>query len=328
MSGSATHRNRDTRRRLAAYAHSVAEAVGKLEGQVNTNSIARYELTLAHNAMWEFATTASSRGPRAAEKHLSRVLVMLPLDQREPLSQIVQGLLVCLSQLTAESRLSLIADWDEVFDGWPSSTFRERRHATAACASGAAKPALQTKTQLKTEMGALDAWERWTAPDSLGDEIDLACSVMQRLSIGLERWPSYPASANASGTPWNVENEYHVQSLLWLVLAPLLPGLRFEETLPSIGRTHPRVDLALPRLQLAVEVKYIRNKLDFARVTNELAADSSLYISNDEHGYSRMLFFVWDDTRSTERHGQFVEGVKTFRGVIDGFVISRPARMD
>jgi hypothetical protein len=130
-----------------------------------------------------------------------------------------------------------------------------------------------------------------------------------------------------AGLRWPIERESQVQSLLWLALAPSVPGLKYEETLPSVGRTHPRVDLALPSLGLAIEVKFIRSDLDFGRVTQEIAADSSLYTSARSATYSRLIVFVWDDTRSSERHQQLEEGLMSFRGVTDAIIVSRPGRM-
>ncbi len=55
---------------------------------------------------------------------------------------------------------------------------------------------------------------------------------------------------------WHIENEYHVQSLLFTVLKPIFPGLDEEKYLASTGRYQPRADLCLPNFQLVSEVKH------------------------------------------------------------------------
>jgi hypothetical protein len=49
-------------------------------------------------------------------------------------------------------------------------------------------------------------------------------------------------TVNSAVARWDVENEYHVQNLLWAVLAPLFPDIDDEENLPSIGHKKPRAD--------------------------------------------------------------------------------------
>ena len=53
-------------------------------------------------------------------------------------------------------------------------------------------------------------------------------------------------------------NEYHVQSLLMLLLRPIFPDLKDEESVPSVGHAHPRVDFIIPSMRLVIEVKFIR----------------------------------------------------------------------
>jgi hypothetical protein len=64
-----------------------------------------------------------------------------------------------------------------------------------------------------------------------------------------------PCSAVAR---WTVDNEYHVQDMLWVVLAPQFPDLDDEEWLKSLGHHHPRADLAIPSHRVIIEVKFAR----------------------------------------------------------------------
>ena len=127
---------------------------------------------------------------------------------------------------------------------------------------------------------------------------------------------------------WDVENEYHVQNLLWTVLAPVFPDLEDEENLPSIGQKHPRADLGLPSLRTIVEVKYIRHRGQpgFAKVIEEVAADTALYLSKTRD-YDIIVAFVWDDCAQTEHHHELKSGLEQLRGVSAAIVLPRPSGM-
>jgi len=96
-----------------------------------------------------------------------------------------------------------------------------------------------------------DALTERNLPARLGhlDPSDIL-HVLEGVQRSFRRWtweiaPRTPKSAVAR---WEVENEYHVQNLLWAVLAPLFPDLNDEETLPPVGQKSPRVDLSIPTL--------------------------------------------------------------------------------
>ena len=57
---------------------------------------------------------------------------------------------------------------------------------------------------------------------------------------------------------WHVDNEYHVQNLLWVLLAPIFPDLDDEQYLTKIGQKNPRADLYIPSMKLIVEAKFLR----------------------------------------------------------------------
>jgi len=54
----------------------------------------------------------------------------------------------------------------------------------------------------------------------------------------MERWKSQ----------WLIENEYDVQSILWLLLRPYFEDLRYEENLAKLGRSGQRYDFGIPSL--------------------------------------------------------------------------------
>lgn len=155
-----------------------------------------------------------------------------------------------------------------------------------------------------------------------------------RLLAGVARsmrrwaWDEKPLSKNSVAAHWDIDNEYHVQDMLWAILAPLFPDLDDEEWLKSLGQHHPRADLAIPSLELIIEVKYLRKggKAVFVDVIKEVAADASTYLQKGS-GYKHIVAFIWDDEARTEEHPELLQGLTRLRGVEDAIVISRPARM-
>ncbi len=71
--------------------------------------------------------------------------------------------------------------------------------------------------------------------------------LLRRIPAALKRWPweekAKTQHRDVIAQRWDIQNEYHVQSLAWAVLRPVFPGLEDEENLPSLGHKHPRADL-------------------------------------------------------------------------------------
>ena len=159
--------------------------------------------------------------------------------------------------------------------------------------------------------------------------IDDLLQVLKGIQHSLKRWSweSKPRTtgAGAVAQKWDVQNEYHVQNLLWAILAPVFPDLEDEEYLKSIGHKHARVDLAIPSLQAIVEVKFVRTSRPsaFADVTEEIAADTALYLSNNAE-FKTLVVFVWDHSRATEQHTELLSGLHKLKGVKRAVVVSRP----
>lgn len=294
----APKQSQDALARFVAELVAIRNEFKALDMALNANRIARYESSAATKVLYAFATEGDPTLIEVAAGRFTRARSMAPNSQRRKLDPRISALLQEARNLSAAERASLARDWTKLFG---------RRSAPMQTAPPATP--------------AIDPINRFR------DEIELTHGILKRLSLGLERWPWASSADDPRRVRWPISNEDHVQSLLWTALAPAVPGLKYEETLPSVGRLHPRVDLALPSSELVIEAKFIRRAADFARVTEEIAADASLYTAVRAATYSRMLVFVWDDSRSSERHLQLVEGLREFRGVLDVIVVSRPARM-
>ncbi|MGJ5135372.1 hypothetical protein [Bradyrhizobium oligotrophicum] len=155
-----------------------------------------------------------------------------------------------------------------------------------------------------------------------------------RLLAGVQRsmkrwtWETAPRTPKSSIARWTVENEYHVQDMLWSILAPIFPDLDDEEWLKSLGPHHPRADLAIPSLRLIVEVKFLRRNTASALsdVIQQVAADAATYLQEDG-AFQHIIAFVWDNTATTEQHAELRQGLNRIRGVRDAVILPRPQKM-
>lgn len=147
-------------------------------------------------------------------------------------------------------------------------------------------------------------------------------------SMRLWRYETEKRTANSGIARWDVENEYHVQALLWAVLSPVLPDLEDEENLPSIGHKNPRADLAVPTLRTIIEVKFMRKsgQRACAEIIEEVSADAGLYLSKTT-AYDNIIAFVWDDCAHTEQHHELKTGLESIKGVSAAIILPRPAKM-
>jgi len=154
--------------------------------------------------------------------------------------------------------------------------------------------------------------------------------LLQGMSRSMKFWsyedkPRTPKSAIAQ---WEIENEYHVQNLLWTVLAPVFPDLQNEVNLPSIGHKTPRADLCVPSLRTIIEVKFMRNKGQEAcrKIIDEISTDTGLYLSKTTD-YDNIVCFVWDDSAQTEQYDTLKAGLEALKGILAAVILPRPSKM-
>ena len=152
--------------------------------------------------------------------------------------------------------------------------------------------------------------------------------VLESVPAGLRRWAWEDRARTRGGQPrkWCIDHEYHVQDLLYFLLAPVLPDLKDEEYFPSLGQKQPRTDLFLPSLKLIIEVKFLRAADKTTRIIDEVASDASLYLKRGSD-YSGLIPFVWDDSRRTEEHPLLEKGLGEIGGVVRAVIVPRPGRM-
>ena len=154
---------------------------------------------------------------------------------------------------------------------------------------------------------------------------------LERIPVGLKRWTweeEKGRTRNSDPVKWLIENEYHAQNLLYVLLAPIFDDIADEINLQQVGQKNPRADLYLPGLHTIIEVKYRKNnKKSFSKLIGEVAEDASLYHADIKYKDARLVCFLWDHTRSTQEHGKFREGVLSIQGIDACVVVSSPSFM-
>ncbi len=151
--------------------------------------------------------------------------------------------------------------------------------------------------------------------------------VLEGVHRSLRRWTweQQPRTRTSTAERWNVQSEYHVQNLLWAILAPMFHDLNDEETLPPVGQKNPRIDLSIPSLGTIVEVKFLRSGVPMQRVIEEIAEDVGLYRTDCR--WTSLIPFVWDDSSRTEEHAKLAAGLNKLDMVIGSVVVPRPGMM-
>lgn len=158
-------------------------------------------------------------------------------------------------------------------------------------------------------------------------------SVLEGIPHALKRWTweqsHRTGRSDTNPVKWQIDNEYHLQNLLWLILAPIFKDLIEEENIKSSGPVHPRADLCIPSLKVVVEAKFMRlgTQSEQSKLINELAADANFYCVQSS-GYTKIIPVIWDDSRKTEHHQKMLQGINTIPNVEKAFIISRPGSMD
>lgn len=157
-------------------------------------------------------------------------------------------------------------------------------------------------------------------------------AILKRLPGALRRWTWEDKAKTKTSTieRWNVQHEYHVQNMLYYLLAPIFPDLEDEFYLNPIGPKNPRADLGIPSLQLIIEVKYVRPRKAFHDMVDEIAADASLYFQKGGDYTSRyqyMIPFLWDESRRTQEYDVLNRGLNQLPHVVDSVIIPRPGNM-
>lgn len=158
--------------------------------------------------------------------------------------------------------------------------------------------------------------------------IDDVLALLRNVQRSLRDWTWEETPRTKTGTPrqWHVDNEYHVQNLLWVVLAPLFSDLESEPYSKKLGFVQPRADLTIPSLKLIIEAKFAYARESLKKIQRELCEDAAAYFPRDG-SFERMIAVVWDDAARTEEHATLIQGLEQLERVAGIVVLNRPAKM-
>lgn len=150
--------------------------------------------------------------------------------------------------------------------------------------------------------------------------------VLDRIPAGLRKWTweNKPRASGGMPRQWHIDNEYHVQNLLWVTLAPIFPDLDDEQYLAKIGQKSPRADLHIPSMKIIIEAKFLRAGDSMQKVIDEISSDTGLYsaLGNDCAG---IIPVIWDDSARSHEHDYLRRGLKKLPNIVDAVVVSRPS---
>ena len=155
--------------------------------------------------------------------------------------------------------------------------------------------------------------------------------LLENTQSAMKRWVWDKSARRRDADParWLIDNEYHVQSLLWAVLYPIFGSdLRDEEYLVGYGLKQPRADIVIVGLKLVVEVKFARERRDFAEIEEQVAGDLGLYFEDPER-VSRLVVYVYDDcdTQHPEQYDVLKNALKARDRVDDVVIVRRPGML-
>ena len=158
--------------------------------------------------------------------------------------------------------------------------------------------------------------------------VDDVLALLRNLMRSLRdwTWEEKPRTRTSQARQWHIDHEYHVQNLLWVVLAPLFPDLESEGYSTKVGFTQPRADLVIPSLKLIIEAKFARVTDNLKDIQRQVAQDAAMYFPQGGQ-YDRMIAFVWDEAARTEEHATLVHGLEKLERVAGVVVVNRPSKM-
>jgi hypothetical protein len=249
-----------------------------------------------------------------------------------PLSEFDRSLFIVAAHIVAaadrQDQLGVLPELRVIFSGFPGIVASEDTYRDAWHRILVAQPSEGDEIHATIFLRALELIAVHSLPMRVGKlEPSDVLTVLEGIQRSLRRWTweTEPKTRNSSAVQWDLQHEYHVQNLLYAILAPLFQDLNDEETLPPVGQKNPRVDLSIPSLRTIIEVKFVRPGDAFQKIISEVAEDVGLYKTDKR--WTTLIPFIWDDSARSEEHAKLVDGLKKLDLVIGAVVVSRPGKM-
>lgn len=118
-----------------------------------------------------------------------------------------------------------------------------------------------------------------------------------------------------------IQNEYDLQHLLCAVLKPLYPDIRSEVSNDS-GVGTIRSDIEIPLLDLIVEAKCTRGKMNLKKLTEEIEADIVHYQAR------QIIFYVYDKEKIVKDKQNYENQFsRTFDGKKVRLIVQQPVNI-
>ena len=189
-----------------------------------------------------------------------------------------------------------------------------RRICTGDFAPGADLPSMMLLIGLEAALN-----RRFTGTQ---DPLSLVRALGQNFVSALERWPDGSGKQPA----WPIDCEAALQRVLYFQYRSVFPSTVFEDPQPKDGVRSTRPDFGIRALRLAVEAKYINRADQFGTIQQEIESDTAAFFPGSGR-YDQMLVFVYDASRSTDKHAALEQRIKELPHVADAFVVSPPSRL-
>lgn len=110
---------------------------------------------------------------------------------------------------------------------------------------------------------------RINTKDKLAIILDIFDSISNNINYLSKRKHNRP--------PFNIENEYDVQDLLYIIVKSIFSDAKFEEFTSKHAGTTKKIDIVLPSINVVIEVKYVRDKNHANSITDEIKIDIESY---------------------------------------------------
>lgn len=105
---------------------------------------------------------------------------------------------------------------------------------------------------------------------------------------------------------FEINDEYDVQDLLYLILKATFPNLKDEDPIPKVGGKSTKIDLIIRKENILIEVKMLKKSdRDELKIIEELKIDFESY--HECHWLKKLFCFIYDPYKRTRDKSNFNE---------------------
>lgn len=124
--------------------------------------------------------------------------------------------------------------------------------------------------------------------------IDVLVKVLKGISDSMGRI-TYPNKRYSKrNNIYEINDEYDLQDLLWLVLKPIFPRLTDEDPISKIMGKASRADFYIPEIKSILELKHVKRESHAGEIPKQLDNDITWYGAHPEA--ERLFFYVFKES--------------------------------